>query len=186
MAATRIDQTGPPHAGPGKRAAAAPRLLSLFNYLLVSVEAILRDLAIDEPECVRLLAELDWLADRLHPGNACSCGSRDRVDPNGRSGAGARRCGAGIHAARLRPAGRGRALRVRQVSRASHDLMLRKLARPRPNATSSLTSTRRSIPAERAAIGFVLAVRPFTFSVFEAIARRDAARNPRRARGSAA
>jgi transcriptional regulator with XRE-family HTH domain len=195
VAATRTDSR-PDRLTPAQETALAaePRLLSLFNYLLNqwSVETILRELAIDEPECVRLLAHLDRLKlIELHPGNRVRLRVAHAIvwDPNG---AVRRR-----HAARAAQEfmlhafdqpGEAAHFAVREVSRASHELMLRKLARLAAECNELADLDAALDPGERAAIGFVLAVRPFKFSVFDAIARRGAPpeANPRRARGRGA
>ena len=158
--------------------AANPRLLSLFHHLLNewSVDEILAQLDIGAPECVRLLSELDRQGlIELHPGNRVRLKVAHAIvwDPNGA----VRRRHAALAAQEfmLHPfdkAGEGAHFAVREFSRASQELILRKLARLRSefNELADLDATLQ--PAERVAMGFVLAARPFKFSVFDAIGRR--------------
>ena len=158
--------------------AAHPRLLSLFHHLLNDwvVDDILAELDIAAPECVRLLAELDRLGlIELHPGNRVRLKVAHAIvwDPNG--AVRRRHGGRAAQEFMLHPfdqPGEGAHFAVREVSRASQELMLRKLARLRAefNELADLDATLR--PAERVAMGFVLAARPFKFSVFDTIARR--------------
>jgi len=178
LAAQSLASEALPHrltADQEKALADDPLLLALFQYLLNewTVADVLERLEISRAECVKRLARLDRLRIiELHPGDRVRLKVARTIDwqPNGPVRK--RYASRVIRELMLNPfTGSGEAIRYafRDVSPVSHDLMLRRLQRLADDFEEIADLDAVLPPVSRRSIGFVIALRPWKFSLMDAI-----------------
>lgn len=156
-----------------------PLLLALLQYLLNewTVEHMLDRLDIARAECVKRLALLDRLGIiELHAGDRVRLLVARTINWQPDGPVRRRYAGKVIRELMLNPfTGQGEAIRYafRDVSAASHDLMLRRMQRTADELEELADMDADLPPSGRHSIGFVIALRPWKFSLMDAIPPRN-------------